>query len=194
VPVKTKYTEEELVSSLKNGEQYALEFLYDNYSAALFGVILRIVESQPASPSDRENAEDVLQDVFVKIWRNIASYDKSKGKLYTWLINIARNAAIDSLRVKDHKLKSQIQSIDNSVSKINRQYSVSTQIDHIGLKALIEKMKPDYKLLIDKIYFEGYTQEEAAEELQIPLGTVKTRIRAAIIQLREVFTGKQALK
>ena len=194
MPVKTKYTEEELVSSLKNGEQYALEFLYDNYSAALFGVILRIVESQPASPSDRENAEDVLQDVFVKIWRNIASYDKSKGKLYTWLINIARNAAIDSLRVKDHKLKSQIQSIDNSVSKINRQYSVSTQIDHIGLKALIEKMKPDYKLLIDKIYFEGYTQEEAAEELQIPLGTVKTRIRAAIIQLREVFTGKQALK
>ena len=184
---KIKYTEEELVVSLKSGDQTALGFLYDNYSAALFGVILRIVESQ-------ENAEDVLQEVFVKIWRNIASYDKSKGKLYTWLINIARNSAIDSLRVKDHKLKSQIRNIDNSVNSINKQYTTAQHPDHIGLKTLVDKMKPEYKQLIDKLYFEGYTQEEAAKELNIPLGTVKTRIRSAISQLREVFIGEQALK
>jgi len=182
-----KLTEEELVASLKNGDQGALSFLYDNYSAALFGVIMRIVESQ-------ENAEDVLQEVFVKIWRNISSYDRSKGKLYTWLINIARNSAIDSMRVKDHKLKSQIRSIDNSVGSINRQHSVSMHPDHIGLKTLVDKMKPEYKLLIDKLYFEGYTQEEAAKELNIPLGTVKTRIRSAIMQLREVFIGEQVIK
>jgi RNA polymerase sigma factor (sigma-70 family) len=182
-----KMTEEELVASLKSGDQSALGFLYDNYSAALFGVILRIVESQ-------ENAEDVLQEVFVKIWRNISSYERSKGKLYTWLINIARNSAIDSLRVKDYKLKSQIRSIDNSVGTINRQYNTAQHTDHIGLKTLVDKMKPEYKQLIDKLYFEGYTQEEAAEELNIPLGTVKTRIRAAIIQLREVFIGEQAIK
>jgi RNA polymerase sigma-70 factor (ECF subfamily) len=179
-----------LVASLKSGDQAAIGFLYDNYSAALFGVIVRIVETHPPSPSDRENAEDVLQDVFVKIWRNISSYDPSKGKLYTWLINIARNTAIDSLRVKDHKLKSKIQSIDNSVRSINRQYSVSIHPDHIGLKTLVDKMKPEHKQLIDKLYFEGYTQEEAAEELKIPLGTVKTRARTAISQLRELFIEK----
>ena len=176
-----------MIVSLKSGDQASLGILYDNYSAALFGVIIRIVESQ-------ENAEDVLQEVFVKIWRNISSYDRSKGKLYTWLINIARNSAIDSLRVKDYKLKSQIRNIDDSVNRINKQYSFSIHPDHIGLKALVDKMKPEYKLLIDKLYFEGYTQEEAAEELNIPLGTVKTRIRSAISQLREIFMGEQALK
>lgn len=182
-----KFTEEELVASLKNGDQHALSFLYDNYSAALFGVIVRIVESQ-------ENAEDVLQEVFVKIWKNIFSYDKSKGKLYTWLINIARNTAIDSLRVKGHKIKSQIQSLDNSVHSINKQYNTAIHPDHIGLKSLVNKMKPEHKQLIDKLYFEGYTQEEAAEELNIPLGTVKTRARAAISQLREIFIVKETVK
>ncbi len=187
--LKAKYTEEDLVTALKSGDQTALGFLYDNYSAALFGVIVRIVAAQPPSPSDRENAEDVLQEVFVKIWRNISSYDRTKGKLYTWLINIARNSAIDSLRVKDHKIKSQIRNIDNSVNSINKQYNTSIHPDHIGLKALVDKMKPEYKLLIDKVYFEGYTQEEVSEELNIPLGTVKTRIRSAIGQLREIFTA-----
>jgi len=182
-----KFTEEELVASLKNGDQNALGFLYDNYSAALFGVIVRIVESQ-------ENAEDVLQEVFVKIWKNISSYDKSKGKLYTWLINVARNSAIDSLRVKGHKIKSQIQSLDNSVNNINKQHSITIYPDHIGLKTLVSKMKPEYRQLIDKLYFEGYTQEEAAEELNIPIGTVKTRIRAAIGQLREIFMENEAIK
>jgi RNA polymerase sigma-70 factor, ECF subfamily len=182
-----KFTEEELIASLRNGDQKALGFLYDNYSAALFGVIMRIVESQ-------ENAEDVLQEVFVKVWKNIASYDKSKGKLYTWLINIARNTAIDSLRAKGYKAKSQIQSLDNSVHSINKQYTTTIQPDHIGLKTLVDKMKPEYKTLIDKLYFEGYTQEEVAEELNIPLGTVKTRIRAAINQLRDIFIEKEALK
>lgn len=189
----TKYTEEELVTALKNGEQSALSFLYDNYSAALFGVIMRIVESQPPSPSDKENAEDILQDVFIKIWRNISSYDKSKGKLYTWLINIARNTAIDSLRAKGHAFKNKIQSIDNSVRSINKQYTTTIHPDHIGLKSLVGKMKPEYQQLIDKLYFEGYTQEEAAEELKIPLGTVKTRARSAINQLREYFKEKDAI-
>jgi RNA polymerase sigma-70 factor, ECF subfamily len=189
-----KPSEEELVSSLKSGDQKAIGILYDNYSAALFGVIMRIVESQPASPSDRENAEDILQEVFVKVWRNIASYDRSKGKLYTWLINIARNTAIDSLRTKDHKAKSKIQPIDNSVNRINRQYNTAQNPDTIGLKMIVEKMKPEYKELIDKLYFEGYTQEEAAKELNIPLGTVKTRSRSAINQLREIFIGQRVAK
>ncbi|HXB13641.1 MAG TPA: sigma-70 family RNA polymerase sigma factor [Bacteroidia bacterium] len=178
--VKTIIPEQELVASLKSGDQKAMAILYDNYSAALLGVIYRIVD-------DKEAAEDILQEVFVKIWKSIASYDNTKGKLFTWLINIARNAAIDSTRVKNYNIKKQIQSIDNSVRSVNRQYNVTTQIDHIGLKAIVEKLRPEYRVLVDKLYFEGYTQEEAAEELDIPLGTIKTRIRAAINQLREVM-------
>lgn len=177
---KTIIPEAELVAALKSGDQQALASLYDNYSAALLGVIFRIVD-------DREAAEDILQEVFVKIWKNISQYDSSKGRLFTWLVNIARNAAIDSTRAKGYSVKNQIQSIDNSVRSINRQYSTSTQVDHIGLKAVVDKLKPEYRILVDKLYFEGYTQEEAAEELDIPLGTVKTRIRAAINQLREVM-------
>jgi len=174
---KVETTEEELVTSLKNGEQTALAVLYDNYSAAMLGVIYRITD-------DKEEAEDILQEVFVKIWQKISQYDRSKGKLFTWLINIARNAAIDSTRVKGYNERNKIQSLDNSVRSINKQYNVSTQVDHIGLRTMVEKMKPEFRVLIDKLYFEGYTQEEAAEELNMPLGTVKTRIRAAITELR----------
>ena len=177
---KVNITEEELVASLQHGEQEALSVLYDNYSAALLGVIYRIVD-------DKEAAEDILQEVLVKIWQKIATYDRSKGKLFTWLINIARNAAIDTTRGKNYTMKNKIQSIDNSVRSVNRQYNVSIQADHIGLRNIVEKLKPEYRVLVDKLYFEGYTQEEAAEELNIPLGTIKTRIRAAIGHLRELM-------
>ncbi len=92
--VKTIIPEDELVALLKSGAANAMGILYDNYSGALYGVIVRIVEKEDA-------AEDVLQEVFIKIWKNISSYEPTKGRLYTWLVNIARNSAIDSLRVKD---------------------------------------------------------------------------------------------
>ena len=177
---KTIIAEEELVSLLKSGASNGITILYENYSSALYGIIQRIVNSDEA-------AEDILQEAFVKIWNNIEKYDRSKGKLFTWLVNIARNCAIDSLRVKDYNIKSKIQSIDNSVRGINRQHKVYTQIDHIGIKEIVDKMKPEHKILIDKLYFEGYTQEETAKELNIPLGTVKTRIRTAMNLLREVL-------
>jgi RNA polymerase sigma-70 factor (ECF subfamily) len=177
---KTTIAEEELVSDLKNGSANAITILYENYSPALYGIIFRIVGSQEA-------AEDVLQEAFVKVWKNIQKYDKEKGKLFTWLVNIARNCAIDSLRVKDYNIKNQIRSIDNSVRSINRQHKVFPKTDHIGLKEIVDKLKPEYKILIDKLYFEGYTQEETAEELNIPLGTVKTRVRAAMNVLREIL-------
>lgn len=157
-----------------------MTILYDNYSAALFGVVVNIT-------GNNEAAEDVLQEAFVKIWKNFEKYDRAKGKLFTWLVNIARNCAIDSLRAKDYDIKSKIQSIDNSVRTVNRQYKVYPKTDHIGLKEIVDKLKPEYKILIDKLYYEGYTQEETAKELNIPLGTVKTRIRSAMNILREVL-------
>lgn len=158
----------------------AYNALYDNYSAALYGVITRIVPAE-------EIAEDILQDVFVKIWKSISTYDKSKGRLYTWMLNIARNSSIDYARSKQSKHDTKNQDIDNSVYEVNKQTSTAMNTDVIGVKEEVVKLKDDYRILIDLIYFKGYTQEETAKELNIPLGTVKTRVRAAIIELRKTI-------
>lgn len=177
---KLTYTEEELVSLLKNKDVVAYNLLYDNYSSALYGIVTRIIPTE-------EIAQDILQDVFVKIWKSIDMYDKSKGRLYTWMLNIARNSAIDYSRSKQFKLENKIQDIDNSVYEVNSQASTSFNSDTIGVKEEVVKLKEDYRILIDLIYFKGYTQEETAKELNIPLGTVKTRVRAAIIELRKTI-------
>ncbi|MEP7170642.1 MAG: sigma-70 family RNA polymerase sigma factor [Bacteroidota bacterium] len=177
---KLKYSEEELVSLLKSKNTSAFSTLYDNYSAALYGVVLRIVEKE-------EIAEDILQESFVKIWNKIDSYDHSKGKLFTWMLNIARNTAIDELRSAQHKQSQQNRNIDDSVNMINASQSTSSKVDQIGLKETVARLKPDYKLIIDLLYFKGYTQDEVSKEFQIPLGTVKTKARAAMMQLRELM-------
>lgn len=177
---KKKYTEEELVSLLKNKDVSAFNALYDNYSAALYGVITRIIPAE-------EIAQDVLQNVFIKIWKSFESYDQGKGRLFTWMLNIARNSAIDYSRSKQFKIDTKIQDIDNSVYEINQRTSTKMNVDTIGVKEEVTKLKEDYKILIDMIYFGGYTQEETAKELNIPVGTVKTRVRAAIKQLRETL-------
>jgi RNA polymerase sigma factor (sigma-70 family) len=176
---RTEINEEDLIKKLANGETRGLEILYDNYSAAMYGVILRIVQND-------EIAEDLLQESFVKIWNNFAQYDAGKGRLFTWMINICRNLAIDKLRSKDFVNQNKNRPIENSVSGI---VSVITSYnpDTIGIKEIVHKLEPDYKTIIDLLFFEGYSQAEAAEKLNIPLGTVKTRSRAAIIKLRTLF-------
>ncbi len=172
--------EPELVALLKARDEQGLRVLYDHYSAALYGVILRIVV-------EKETAEDVLQEAFVKIWNNTASYDASKGRLYTWLLNIARNTAIDKVRSKNFRKEGQVQSIEDFVYSVDRQHNSSTATDHIGLRKFVDGLKPEQRELIDLLYFGGYTQSEAAEELGIPLGTVKTRVKAALTRLREIL-------
>lgn len=178
----SKYTDETiLVEGLKARQPDAITYLYDHYSHALFGVIDRIIQSE-------EISNDVLQEAFVKIWKNIEGYTREKGSLFTWMLNICRNTAIDETRSKQFKKQLQNQNIEDSVNKVDRTEQVQLNVDHIGLKEVIATLKPEQKVLIDKVYFEGYTQEEVSKELEIPLGTVKTRIRAAIIQLRGVLT------
>ncbi len=177
---KPYQTEHLLVQDLILKKKEAFDYLYDNYSAALFGVINRIVLSE-------DIANDVLQECFVKIWTNISAYDAGKGSLFTWMLNLCRNKAIDEIRSKAYKNETQNQNIEDYVLKIDESNFVESSIDHIGLKAVVQKLKPTHRELIDKVYFEGYTQEETAKELDIPLGTVKTRLRAAMQHLREVI-------
>ena len=173
-------SEDELVLALKNREKIAVEALYDMYSASLYGVISRIV-------IDTATAEDVLQDTFVKIWHSFPSYSTEKGRLFTWMVNIARNLAIDKIRSKDFKNQNKNQELENNVTFIDEQRNTVYKPELLGIKELVETLKPEQKLILELVYFKGYTHVEAAEELGIPLGTIKTRLRMAILQLRKHF-------
>ncbi|MFI5452015.1 RNA polymerase sigma factor [Pedobacter sp. UC225_61] len=177
---KISLSEEELVNALKRQDTIAIKALYDMYSGALFGVISRIIQQT-------EIAEDVLQETFVKIWNSAGSYDSSKGRLFTWMMNVARNLSIDKLRSKDFKNSNKNQDIENNVDFIDQQKKVSFNADTLGLKEMVTTLKPDFKDVLDMVYFKGYTHVETAEELNLPLGTVKTRVRMAILELRKKF-------
>lgn len=175
---RTKIEEEDLIRLLVLKEKRGIEILYDNYSAALYGVIQRIVGND-------EIAEEVLQETFLKIWNNFGQYDSAKGRLFTWMVNICRNLSIDKVRSKEFVNQSKNQSIDNVVSLLD--YKSSYDPDLIGVRDIVKKLEPEYRLIIDLLFFQGYSQSEAAEKLNIPLGTVKTRSRAAIQRLRNYF-------
>ncbi|MFA5244003.1 MAG: sigma-70 family RNA polymerase sigma factor [Pedobacter sp.] len=177
---KISLTEPELIQAIQNKDKIGAEALYDMYSASLYGVIFRIVQRE-------EIAEDLLQDTFVRIWNSFSSYDPSKGKLFTWMVNIARNIAIDKTRSKDFRNGLKTEDIDNNVLSIEGNFQSEMNTETLGIKELVEKLKPDHKLVLDLVYYKGYTHVEVAEQLEIPLGTVKTRLRNAIITLRKVF-------
>jgi len=173
-------SEEELVLALTNREKVAVEALYDMYSASLFGVISRII-------ADTATAEDVLQETFVKIWHSFSSYSTEKGRLFTWMVNIARHLAIDKLRSKDFKNQNKNQELENNVTSIDEQRNTVYKPELLGIKDLVQTLKPEQKLILELVYFKGYTHVEAADELGIPLGTIKTRLRMAILELRKHF-------
>ncbi|GAC1307697.1 MAG: sigma-70 family RNA polymerase sigma factor [Mucilaginibacter sp.] len=157
-----------------------MEALYDMYSASLFGIISRIVV-------ETEIAEDTLQETFVKIWHSFSSYSADKGRLFTWMVNIARNMAIDKVRSKDYKNQNKNQDIENNVTTIDEQRNSVYKPELLGVKELVETLKPEQKAILDLVYFKGYTHVEAADELGVPLGTIKTRLRMAVQQLRKHF-------
>ncbi len=165
---------------MKNKDEQAFARLYDSYSGAIYSVILQVV-------SDEELASDILQEVFVNIWRKIDLYDAQKGRLFTWMLNIARNASIDMLRSRGYRNSRKNQSIRENVDIAGAGNTEQLNIDSIGLRKMLEKLKPEQRVLIELSYFKGYTHEEIAEQEKIPLGTVKTRIRNALIQLREIL-------
>lgn len=174
-----KYSEQELVALLQQRQEKSFDYLYDNYSGALLGVVGGII-------SDQETARDVLQDVFVNIWRKIESYDPAKGRLFTWMMNIARNAAIDKIRSRSYQ-----DSLKNHPIPENADINLPAtepQVDDVGLRKVLSQLKDEHRVLVDLSYFQGYTHEEIARVMNIPLGTVKTRIRSALIHLRNMIT------
>ncbi|HET8828226.1 MAG TPA: sigma-70 family RNA polymerase sigma factor [Pelobium sp.] len=172
--------EPELVIALKQQKKIGADALYDMYSASLLGIIQRVI-------ADQEIAEDVLQEGLVKIWNSIQQYDPSKGRLFTWMVNVVRNLSIDKVRSKDYRNHSKNQDLENHVNSIDIQRNSEFKPELMGVKDLLLKLKPEQKIIVEMIYFQGYTHVEVAEELAMPLGTVKTRLRMGIIELRKYF-------
>jgi RNA polymerase sigma factor (sigma-70 family) len=175
---KATYEEQELIGALRQKDNLSFSYLYDHYSGALYGVIKQII-------NEPEVCNDVLQETFIHIWRNFDSYDPGKGRLFTWMLNIARNAAIDKLRSKGYQQsQKQVQLKDNDPAF----QTIKPGIDEYGLRKVLLKLKEEQRLLVDLSYFQGYTHEQIAKALDIPLGTVKTRIRTALHQLRALLS------
>jgi len=164
-----------LIKRFQNRDETALSKLYDKYSGAIYGVIIRMCRNE-------EVAQEILQETFMKAWNKSHMYDASKGKFYTWLYRIARNTTLNFLR-KDDKL---IQTEDLSVYKDEGEEE--NQELHIELKGALSKLDAHHQKALQLIYFNGLTHKEAHEEMGVPLGTFKSYIRQAVEKLRVVYS------
>lgn len=166
---------------LRSKSQSAFSYLYRAYGDVLFGVVNKVV-------SDEGIAEDVLQEVFVKIWAHIDQYDTAKGRIYTWMLNIARNTAIDKLRSKGEIMRGKIRGDEETVSIARTDLNTEQSTDTIGVRQAVANLEPRYAQIVQLAYFQGYTLDEISKVLTVPLGTVKTRMRHAMQQLRQHFS------
>ena len=172
-----------LVHLIKSKSEFGFATLYDKYCNALYRALLKIVKRT-------EVAEDLLQDTFVKIWKNIDKFDHSKRTLYTWMLNIARNQAIDYMR--SPYCKNQLQNISIDQFPIHPIYATSVQsnnnnLDFKDFRAKALKIDQKYAEVIDVIFFLGYTHKQTAKLLNLPLGTVKTRARKGLSMLKILY-------
>ncbi|HMW40229.1 MAG: RNA polymerase sigma factor [Saprospiraceae bacterium] len=167
---------QQFLSLRKSHPEQGLRLLMDQYGEAMYGVTSKILHNADA-------AEDSLQEGFIKIWRNLNEYNPERSSLFTWILTIIRNTAIDNLRKHGTR---KIQSIDSDVYN-DIKLSESMQITDPALMNKINTLDPKYRALIDLVYLQGYTQQEIADEFGIPLGTVKTRISTAIKMLRNIL-------
>lgn len=170
---------ETLVEKFKQKDEKAFQSLYNMYCDSIKGVVFNIVR-------DYDIAEEVMQDVFIKAWHNASSYSAQKGRFFTWILNIARNAAIDKTRSKAFKKSRQNLDSDFFVDILESNENLDNSTDAIGIKKFVDKLAKKCKVVIELLYFKGYTQSEASEALNMPIGTIKTRNRNCIQELRNL--------
>jgi RNA polymerase sigma-70 factor (ECF subfamily) len=169
--------EKQIVNLLGQSDKKAITLLYENYADALLGVIKKII-------SDDNTAQDVLQESFVKIWRYSKKYDASKAKLFTWLYRIAYNTAIDKVRSQKNKSGKEVQLEKSAVYKIT---SGELNQDVLDIKKHLSSLDEKYQIVINALFFEGMTQQEASDELNIPLGTIKSRLKIGLREMRKIY-------
>jgi RNA polymerase sigma-70 factor (ECF subfamily) len=172
-----------LVQQLKEKNIDAFEELHRMYAKNICGAINVIVNDEAIS-------QELCQDVFLKVWQKADTYNASKGRFFTWLLNIARNKAIDYTRSKRFKTQKKNHSLDLFVNILEKPEDENNNKDYEGLKLMLNKLKQKCIELINAIYFKGCTQADAAEMLSIPLGTVKSRNRNCLKELRKNFENE----
>ena len=170
--------EERITLLLADRDRAAVGLIYQHYSSILLNVIQRVVKYEDV-------AKDVLQEALLKIWRNSNNFDPHKGSLFTWLVRVCRNAAIDKTRSRDfkHRQKSD-QALD--LVFVSDRYGNEADIESYAVRQLINQLPEKQRALISMSFFEGYSHPEISERLSMPLGTVKTRIRMALKNLRAI--------
>ncbi len=178
-----KTDDTEIVALLQQKDERIIGLLYERYSAALYGIISNLISNEAV-------AQETLQDAFVKIWHHADKYDAQKGRLFTWMVQIARNTAIDTLRSGQFKRGDKTESIPDYVSNDAR-LSEEQRSKDSGLRRVVQQLDEQHRRIIELLYFYDYTQKEVGEELNIPLGTVKSKVRKAITQLREILAKEE---
>ncbi|WP_411032257.1 RNA polymerase sigma factor [Spongiimicrobium sp. 3-5] len=169
--------EKHIVELLQERNEKAISLLYEHYGDTLYGVAHKVVR-------DEELAQDVLQESFVKIWKKSDSYDSTKAKLFTWLFRITRNTAIDKLRSVNTKADKEIQM---DVSDVYNLGVNSIRPEFMDVQENLEKIESKYQIVLEALFFQGMTQQEASEELDIPLGTIKSRLKIGLRELKKIY-------
>jgi RNA polymerase sigma-70 factor (ECF subfamily) len=185
LPDTREQPDNELLHAVARGDESALASLYDRYASILLGLLMRILHS-------RGEAEDVLQEVFLQVWRRAADFDESRGRAFTWLVTLARSRAIDRLRSLDARSRAATASVAEPSAEEVSDASADTfraEQREIVRRALAE-LSEDQRQTLILAYEEGLTQTEIAARLKQPLGTVKTRTRAGLSKLRELLRDK----
>lgn len=170
-----------LVQRLLQRDLSAFEELYERHSRIVYGLVLRIV--QQAS-----TAEEVVQDIFLQLWRNASQYDISRGPFLPWLLTLARNRALDQLRLKSERQRrreEQTEELPPVVTAPDFEGSLDEKRRATRVRELIASLQPQQKRVIELAYFEGLSHSEIAAKLQEPLGTVKSWIRSGLLKLKE---------
>ena len=175
--------EKHIVELLHERNDKAISLLYEHYGDTLYGVAKKVVR-------DEELAQDVLQESFVKIWKKSDSYDATKAKLFTWLFRITRNTAIDKLRSVNTKSDKEIQM---DVSDVYNLGVDSIKPEFMDVRDNLEMLEDKYQRVLEALFFQGMTQQEASDELQIPLGTIKSRLKIGLRELKKIYGSSMML-
>lgn len=167
----------DLVQGLIRQDRKSYDYLYDQYSAKLYGIALHITQK-------KDIAEDVLQETFIKVYKNINRYDESKGNFLTWVMNICRNGAIDKIRYGQESRKIQFDSLNvNMTTGTDPEMKLADS----ELWEVLEELDDEHKEILKLSYYYGYSHTEIAEKLSMPLGSVKSKIRIALRELRKIY-------
>ena len=183
-PEQAQTSDVDLLKAIVRQDETALAELYDRYRVILFSLLVRILNS-------REEAEDVLQEVFLQVWRRAADFDENRGRPFTWLVTLARSRGIDRLRNLAARERVAVAGAREPSEEVSDAVADAFRSEQRGLvTAALAQLPEEQKSVLVLAYFEGLTQSEIAEKLGSPLGTVKTRMRTGLIKLRELLGDK----